>query len=212
MALVIDVVSDIVCPWCYIGTTRLEKVLASMDLGEDVQINYRPFELQPNTPPEGTNVHDMLKQRYGRDPKEMFASVEAAAKTSGLALDLSKQRFSYPTIAGHTLIRHAAAKGTQRAFAQALFHAHFDEAKNVSDIAVLADVAAQHGFTVEEATRIATDPKELAITRNEASTASRSGIRGVPYFVFNGAVALSGGQPEATFRDAIRKALATPAA
>ena len=102
----------------------------------------------------------------------MWARLEAEARKSDLDLDLSKQRFSYPTARAHTLIRHAAAKGTQGALVHALYRANFQEARNIHDPAVLADVAAPHGFTEDEVTRLTNDEGELAATREEAAGGS----------------------------------------
>lgn len=202
----IELYSDVVCPWCYIGSVRLERVLATLPTPVDVV--YRPFLLRPDMPPEGVDIAKMLRERYGADPKQMFARVEEAAAESGLPLDLSKQPRSYQTIAAHTLIRHAEALGTQRALARALFAAHFDDAKNVSDVEVLVPVATAHGFADENARLLLSDPAELAKTRALAEAASRSGIRGVPFYLINRKLAVSGAQPEDVLRRAIAEAAA----
>jgi len=202
VTLRIDVFSDVVCPWCYIGTDRLEQALRGVD---DVDVRFHPFLLDPSTPAEGTVVADMLRKKYGADPKHMFARVEAAARESGLALDLSKQPRSYPTAAAHALLGRAP-EGKARALARDLFRAHFDEGRNVSDPEVLAGLGARHGIDAEEAKRIATDPDELRAVREDAAGASASGIRGVPFFVFDEKLAVSGAQPVAVLQEAMRKA------
>ena len=136
----------------------------------------------------------------------MFARVEAEARKTGIALDLSKQPRQRPTAAAHTLIRHALEKGSQEALAMALFQAHFMDAQNIADPEVLAAIAARHGFTAEEARRLATGPEELAITRQLALDAAQGGISGVPFFVFDRRFALSGCQPEDVFEQALAQA------
>lgn len=207
----IDIFSDVVCPWCFIGTRRLQRALASFDPPVDVTIRHHPFLLDPDTPAEGKNIAEYLRTHYGRDPRPMFASVEAAARDSGIALDLSKQAYSYPTVAAHTLLRHAPDPAAQQALADALFVAHFLDARNVSDPDVLVDIASRHGFDPAVARRLVTDEEELAVTRTEAGRAAASGIRGVPFFVFDNRLAMSGGQREEVFRDAIQQALAATA-
>ncbi len=207
--LQIDVVTDIVCPWCFIGVARLEKVLARTGAG--ARIVHHPFFLDPDVPPEGIDVAEKLSKRFGGDPSAMFARVEAEARKTGIALDLSKQPRQRPTAAAHTLIRHALEKGTQEALAMALFRAHFMDARNVADPEVLAAIAAQHGFTAEEARRLATDAEELAITRQLALDAAQGGISGVPFFVFNRRFALSGCQPEDVFEQALAQATSAEA-
>ncbi|WP_394848674.1 DsbA family oxidoreductase [Pendulispora brunnea] len=203
--LEIDLFSDIVCPWCFIGSHRLDQVLASE---EDVVVNYRTFMLDPTIPPEGESIRDRLRRKYGVEPERAFATVEAAARESGLVLDLSKQTKIYRTEGAHTLLRHAAPKGTQRAFARALFEAHFVEARNISDIDTLASIATRHGFDADEAVRLVRDPEERTLTHQEARNASDGGINGVPFFVFDGRLAVSGAQAVEVLRAAIDRARA----
>jgi predicted DsbA family dithiol-disulfide isomerase len=206
-SLRIDVFSDIVCPWCFVGTTRLGSVLSAWGEPLDVELTYHPFLLDPSTPPEGIVIEDMLRKKYGADPHSMFARVEGAAKQAGIDLDLKKQRLMVPTIAAHTLLRHAAEKGTQVAFVRALFEAYFHDAKNIADEAVLTELALGHGFSEDEALGLLRSPEELARTRAETQEAVRLGIRGVPFFVFNGELAVSGAQQPEVFRQVIRQAL-----
>lgn len=202
--LAIDVVTDIVCPWCYIGLTRLDKALAGT--GRAAAISHHPFFLDPNLPPEGVDVAEMLKAKYGGDPAAMFARVEDEARKSGLALDLSKQPRQRPTDRAHTLIAAAAGKGTQHALALALFEAHFMQSRNIADPDVLADVAVRHGFSDAEARQVIADPAALTATREAALGMSRNGISGVPFFVFDRRLALSGAQGENVFAQAIEQA------
>jgi predicted DsbA family dithiol-disulfide isomerase len=150
----------------------------------------------------------MLRKKFGVEPKQLWGRAEADAKESGLPLDLSLQPKMYPTDAAHTLLRHAHAKGTQRALVGAFFRSYFLEAKNIGDEAVLADIAAAHGFTRTEALELTTSEAELELTREEASSAAEGGIRGVPFFIFDGQLAVSGAQSVTVLQAAIRQALA----
>jgi predicted DsbA family dithiol-disulfide isomerase len=208
-ALKIDIYSDIVCPWCLIGAKRLEDAVASMRDEVEARVVYHPFFLDPSTPPEGRNVQEELRRKYGADPRTLFARVESAAQESGIPLDLTKQPFSYPTAMGHTLIRHAKDKGTQPAMAKALHEAYFLLGQNIASKAVLAEIASRHGFTEDEATRLIEDEQELAITRSEAELAAAKGIRGVPFFVFDDRLAVSGAQSVAVLQQAMREAVKT---
>jgi predicted DsbA family dithiol-disulfide isomerase len=123
--LEIDVYADVVCPWCFIGSRRLESVLGSLPGTPTAAVRHHPYILHPDAPPEGIDLQAMLRSRYGTDPSRVFERVEAAARESGIPLDLSKQRKVYSTVAAHTLLRHAQAKGTQRALLDALFAAYF---------------------------------------------------------------------------------------
>lgn len=205
--LQIDIYSDIACPWCFIGTRRLDAVLAELADELEVTVRHQPYLLHPDAPPEGINMQEMLATKYGADPRAIFERVEAAARDEGIPLDLAKQSQAYNTTAAHTLLRHAYAKGTQAALSDALFSAYFLDAKNVADTEVLVELATAHGFTAEEVERLVQDEGELDLTRYEAQQAGARGIQGVPFFVLNNRFALSGAQPSAAFRQAIAQAL-----
>jgi predicted DsbA family dithiol-disulfide isomerase len=212
-SITIDLFSDVVCPWCFIGTTRLEQALAALSSELKAEVSYHPFFLDPNLPRAGISVPDKLRKAYGVDPKQLWSRAEAAARESGLVLDLSLQPMMYPSDAAHTLLRHAHAKGTQAALARAFFQAYFQEAKNIADETVLADIAEQHGFSHAEALELSQAPAELAFTREEALGAARGGISGVPFFIFDGRFAVSGAQSVSVLKAALRQALepASPA-
>ena len=202
----IDLYSDIVCPWCLIGNARLERAIAAT--GADVEVHHHPFLLRPDAPESGIRIADELRRKYNVEPKQLFERVESAARESDIALDLSLQPLTYPTVRAHTLVRHAEAKGTQRALATALFAAHFLEARNIADVPTLAEIASQHGFTVDEATALVLDPAELAVTHQAADEARHLGIRGVPFYVFDEQRVVSGCQSEAILRDELTHPLA----
>ncbi len=208
--LQLDVFVDVVCPWCLLGNEQLERVLA--ELGVPVSVAHHPFLLDPTTPPEGTDIPAMLTRKYGPDFRRIWTRLEERAREIGLDLDMTKQRLSYPTERAHTLIRHAARKApdgrAQRALVRDLLKANFLDARNVSDVDVLAEISGPHGFSPDEVARLVTDPAELAETRADAERATASGIHGVPFVIFNRQFAVSGAQPEAVFRSALQQALA----
>lgn len=203
----IDVFSDVVCPWCFIGAVRLEQALEGLSSEVSAEVCYHPFFLDPSVPPEGVSIAEKLRQKYGVEPKQLWERAEAAARESGLPLDLALQPKMYPTARAHTLLRHAEAKGTQRALASALFRGYFLEALNINDPAVLASLAQQHGFSRDEALELLAAEGELDLTREAAISAAQGGIRGVPFFVFDGRLAVSGAQSVNVLREAIRQAL-----
>lgn len=205
--LSIDVVSDVVCPWCFIGDRRLAQALAARP---DVAatITYHPFLLDPTTPDAGGDLREHLRRKYGADPDAMFGRVESAARGSGIPLDFSKVRRFASTVRAHTLIRLAAVKGTQHALARALFAAYFLDGRDIGDADTLAAIAEAHGFTRDEALAVMRDPGALDETRAEARAAAAQGISGVPFFVFADKFALSGAQPVEVFLQAIDRAVA----
>lgn len=204
--IVVEVYTDLVCPWCFIGMERLDRAIAASGLEGRVVVRHRAFLLQPDTPEEGVDVAAHLRAKIGRDPAEMFARVEAAARESGIALDLSAQPRIYPTVRAHALLRRAEERGTQRALERALFRAYFVEGVDLTQLSALYAIAAAHGFTEEEARRIVEDPAELAAVRREAGEAARRGVRGVPFFVFPDGTRFSGAQSEETLRAALVQA------
>ena len=189
-SLCIDVFSDILCPWCFIGSTRLEQRWPAWPARSSRAL-LPPF-FGSDLPKAGVSLREKLQKKFGVDPKQLWGRVEAAAAESGLTLDLSLQPQMYPTGAAHTLLRHAHAKGTQPQLVLALFRAYFQEAKNIADESVLAEIAAKHGFARDEAVELATNQAELELTRDEALSAAQGGIRGVPFFIFAGKLAVSG--------------------
>jgi predicted DsbA family dithiol-disulfide isomerase len=209
--LKIDVFTDVVCPWCLVGSVRLDKAIAALPAGIEVEVENHPFYLDPNTPGEGVVVADMLRTKYGRDPKDMWARVEGEAANSGITLDLSRQPRMYPTKKAHTITRLAKPLGTQHALANAIADAYFLDHQLINEDSVLADLAVAHGFDRGEALRLMNDPAELAITEELAVAAAQQGISGVPFFIFNQQFAMSGAQPEAVFQQALDQALNAPA-
>jgi predicted DsbA family dithiol-disulfide isomerase len=205
--LKIDLFTDVVCPWCLIGSVRLDQAIARLPGDVVVDVENHPFYLDPNTPPEGVVVADMLREKYGRDPRQMGARVEAEARASGIALDLSRQPRMYPTARPHTLVRLARPKGTQHALANAIASAYFLDFRSFNDDDVLLELAGAHGFAREEAEAALRDPVELGKTHDLALEAARQGISGVPFFILDRRLALSGCQPDAMFDRALAQAL-----
>ncbi|MBX3204968.1 MAG: DsbA family oxidoreductase [Labilithrix sp.] len=205
MTPTIDFVSDVICPWCFIGLRRLEAALEA-EGAASAPITFHPFQLDPSTPAEGADLRERLAGKFGGDPEPMFRTVEEAARESGIPLDFAKVRRTPNTLAAHTLITRAHDKGTQRALANALFEAYFLEGKDIGQRDVLVEIASGHGFARAEARDILEDRAALDLTRTEAHAMSTQGIRGVPFTILAGKLALSGAQPAAAFRDAFRRA------
>lgn len=207
-ALSIDVVSDVICPWCLIGSRRLDRALAELP-DVKVELAFHPFLLDPKTPVDGKDLRAFLRAKYG-DPEPMFRRVESVAKEDGVPLDFSKVTRAPSTVKAHTLIRHAAEKGpsAQHALAKALFGAYFLEGLDVGDDEVLARLAAGVGFKEAEARALIGDSAELATTREQATAWSQRGVSGVPFVIFGKKLAVSGAQPVALFKQALERAAA----
>lgn len=200
----IEVVSDVVCPFCFIGARRLQMALAATpELPSEV--TYRPFLLSPSARTEGEDLRDHLKRKYG-NPEPMFRRVEAVARESEIALDFSKIRRMSSTLRAHTLLRHALSRGTQGALAMALFEAYFSEGRDIGAMDVLVDIGQKHGFEERELVTLLETPVELEATRREAGEAAAAGVTAVPFFVLGRRFAVQGAQPLEVFVRALAEA------
>jgi predicted DsbA family dithiol-disulfide isomerase len=204
----IQVVSDVVCPFCLIGGARLDQALAALP-EVDAEVHYLPFQLDPTTPKEGRDLRAHLKAKYGSDPTPMFARVEAMARESGIALDFTKVRRSVNTLHAQTFLR-LAEDTHQRALAKALFEAYFFEGADINDDNVLVAIAINHGFSEAKARELLSDEAAHQETLADASALAKQGISGVPFFIFSRVGsdepghAISGAQPVAVLTQAIR--------
>lgn len=205
--LKVDLFTDVVCPWCLVGSARLDKALASLPDDVEVIVENHPFYLDPTVPPEGLDVGEMLRTKYGRDPKEMWARVESEAAKAGITLDLSQQPRMFNTAKAHTITRLSLPNGNQHELANAIAEAYFLGHRQINDDNVLADIAVEFGWDRGDALDAMNDANELSITESLASDAAAQGIRGVPFFIFGGKYALSGAQPDEVFVQAIDKTL-----
>jgi len=205
--LKIDVFTDVVCPWCLVGSARLDLALARLPDDIEVVVENHPFYLDPNVPAEGVDVGQMLQEKYGRDPKDMWARVEGEAAKAGIALDLSKQPRMFNTAKAHTITRLSKPNGNQHELANAIADAYFLEHRQINDDNVLADIAVEFGWDRGDALDAINDENELSITAQLATSAAQQGIQGVPFFVFAEKYALSGAQPDEVFAQALEKSI-----
>ncbi|MBI2514054.1 MAG: DsbA family oxidoreductase [Opitutae bacterium] len=205
--LTVDVVSDFACPWCFIGSRRLAAVLdARSATGGGAQVRYHPFQLNADTPAEGADLRDYLRERYGAEPQEMFARVEAAAREAGIALDFEKVRRMPNTLSAHILVAAVQDSAAQRAFVDAIFSAYFLAGRDIGDPAVLAELAAPHGLRAEQVGVLLANDGLRQRVRELAESMTAQGITGVPFFIFDQKLALSGAQPAEVFQRAIAEA------
>ncbi len=207
-SITIDVVSDAVCPWCFIGQKRLDKAVAAVP-EVDVQIRWRPFQLDPTIPPEGKDRRQYMLAKFGSEERlrQIHANIEPLGAAEGIEFDFDAIKVSPNTLDAHRVMRWAAAAGpeAQNRLARRLFQLYFEEGKNIGDHAVLTEAAREAGMDapVVEA-MLATDTDRDAVS-NEAATASRMGITGVPCFLLEGKYAVMGAQESDTLADAIRQ-------
>ena len=204
----IDIVSDAICPWCYIGKRHLETALATLAAeGLQFTVHWNPFQLNPDMPKEGVARAAYRAAKFG-DPervKAIDARVTQAAEGAGLAFHLDRIARTPNTIDAHRLIWFAGRKGVQDAVMEAVFHTYFIEGRDIGDHAVLADVAAEAGL--DRANVLAFLASELADPEMRAAdqSAREAGVNGVPSFFLDGYSVFSGAMPAEQMAEAFRR-------
>ncbi len=211
----LDLVSDFVCPWCFIGKTRLERALADLQaVRPDIEVHVRwwPFLLNPDTPPEGEPYRAFLEAKFGgpRKVDEILARIADAARPDGLAFAFERIRTRPNTFNAHRLCHRAQTSGQTpaqlRALAGALFAAHFQEGRDVGDSQTLADIAAACGDDRDAVLDYLNSPRDVAEVAALVREVGRQGIGGVPFFVIDRRLAVSGAQPAAVLVEALLQA------
>lgn len=204
--LKIDVVSDVVCPWCYIGKKRIERALAMVP-DVPVEVQWRPFFLNPWVPREGMSREDYLTTKFGSVDayKGIAQRVVAAASEEGLSYHPERVQRQPNTIDCHRLIHWAEAKGKAAEMKQRLMELYFRDGGDLTDSEVLVRAAADCGLDPDDVRkRLATD-EDVALISGHAQEASDKGISGVPTFVFAQKYAVSGAQAPELLARAIRQ-------
>ncbi|SNT69901.1 DsbA family protein [Psychrobacter sp. LV10R520-6] len=193
--LQIDIVSDVVCPWCVIGYRQLAEALKQTNTPHE--IHWHPFELNPNTPPEGQNLREHIMEKYGstaQDSEESRVRMTAAGAEVGFEFQFTDDTRTYNTFNVHQLLHWADQQGRMHDLKQALFTAHFTNNRNVSDSAVLADIAADIGLDRTEALAVIEDQRFAKDIREAVQRSQEQGIQSVPSVIFNGRHLVSGAQ------------------
>ena len=197
----IDIFSDTICPWCFIGKRRLERALAERPQ-PGVTIHWRAFQLNPDMPAGGMDRSEYLELKFGgaSNAEAIYEQVRAAGETEGIDFAFERMKRTPNTIDSHRLIRHAAntadqGQWRQDAVVQALFDAYFLRAEDIGDPDVLVAAAAEAGLEAEETRAFLAGDGEAEAVRAEDRNARQAGIRGVPCFLFNGQHALAGAHP-----------------
>ena len=221
--ITIDIWSDVMCPWCIIGWKQLEKGLALLDGEVAADIRWHPFELNPDMPEEGEDSVEHVARKYGRTPAEAAAGrtqMAEIAERAGYSFAWAGEGEPPPsrlwnTFAAHKLLTHALRAHGAEAQTQlklALFDAHFQQRRDLSDETVLAAVYESVGLPRHEAEVAMADPVLGELVRAEQARAWDMSITGVPAMVVNGKYLIPGAQEPETYATAIRRVLAREAA
>ena len=191
----IDIVSDVVCPWCVVGYRQLAAALEKTNT--DHEIHWHPFELNPNMPSEGQNMREHIMEKYGSSKAESDTSrarIAEAGSEVGFQFNFTDDLRMHNTFNLHQLLHWAEQQGRMHELKQALFIAHFTDNRNLSDIKVLADIAAEIGLNREEALAVLEDQRFANDVREVEQHWQRQGIQSVPAIIFNEQHLVSGAQ------------------
>ena len=203
--LLIEIASDVVCPWCYIGKRRLEKALASLQGEVEARIEWLPFQLNPGMPEGGVARADYRRQKFGSVEKgrALDARVAQEGAGEGIAFAFDRMQRTPNTIAAHQLIDLAQRQGKGDAVVDALFRAYFEEARDIGDAAVLKEIAGRAEVTGWP------EAENNAQVEEKEERVRDLGISGVPTFIFNRESGLSGAYPPEQLAQAIKEAAAS---
>jgi predicted DsbA family dithiol-disulfide isomerase len=209
MPLTVEIWSDVVCPWCYIGKRRFEAALGRFAHGDDVEVTYRSFELDPDAPARnpGTGAA-RLAEKYGvslEEAQAMNDRVTGIAAEDGLEYHLDIARGGN-TFDAHRILHLAAAHGVQAAVKERLMQAYFSEGEPISDPETLVRLAASAGVPDAEARDVLAGDRFAAEVREDEQFGAQLGIRGVPFFVLGRRYGLSGAQPTDVLLGALEQA------
>lgn len=212
--LTIDVVSDVVCPWCYIGKRKLE---AALDMARAAglpaaEVRWHPFQLNPDLPAQGISRKQYLEDKFGGPQRaaEIYARVKAAGQAAGLELDIDGITLQPNTLAAHALLAFAQQQyglDAGHAVKERLLKAYFIENRFIGDVEVLVQIAIDAGLDGDAARAFVTDPEQLQNVAAADTRVREMGISGVPFFIFNQKVAVSGAQDPANLLAAIQQSL-----
>ena len=211
--LTIDIVSDVVCPWCYLGKRRLEEALQKLGR-TDATVRWRPFQLDESIPEQGLDRQAYMRGKFGDLSRlqSVHDRLVAYGKEVGADYDFEAIARAPNTLKAHRLIRWAGEAGVQDAVVDRLFRAYFEQGQDIGDVATLAEIAAESGLDREEiARRLASDEDEQA-AQTEIDAWRRAGVTGVPFFIFNEKLAVPGAEGVDTLVAAMIEADNSPAA
>ncbi|WP_018752494.1 DsbA family oxidoreductase [Paenibacillus sanguinis] len=205
----IEIWSDFACPFCYIGKRRLEKALDAFEHRDEVEVNYRSFELDPGAPRDSeSSIYELLAVKYGlslQQAQESNQNVAQQAKAEGLSYHFDTM-IPTNTFDAHRLMHYAAEHGKAKEMSERLFRAYFTDSLHIGDHGVLQNLAEETGLAGHMVKAMLEQDDYAEAVREDESEARKLGIRGVPFVVIKGKFAVSGAQPVEIFQAALRRA------
>ncbi|WP_170784406.1 DsbA family oxidoreductase [Ruegeria lacuscaerulensis] len=204
----IDIVSDVVCPWCIVGFRQLDQALQSQNVL--ARLRWHPFELNPNMPPEGQNLREHIIEKYGSTPEQSQQSRDRLVQIGaelGFQFNFEDDSRIVNTFAAHQLLDWAETQGRQHPLKMALFHAYFTEQQDVSDVNVLLNAVEAAGLDAQVARAALASGDHIASVREKQQFWTSRGISGVPSMVFGGKYLLTGAQGAETYAQVLQRCL-----
>jgi predicted DsbA family dithiol-disulfide isomerase len=204
--ITVDIVSDAVCPWCYIGKRNLEAALADLP-GVEAEIHWRPYQLDATIPEGGVDRRAYLERKFGARVSEIYGRVSEAGAAAGIPFAFEAIARSPNTLDAHRLIRWSSSAGAQDAIVERLFRDFFIEGKDIGDRAVLVEAARACGMDADVVAKLLDSDADKEAVRGEIASAQDLGVTGVPFFILNGKFALPGAQPPDVLKRAIDRTI-----
>lgn len=205
--ITVDAIVDVVCPWCYLGKARLDRAIQALEDEIAVVVQWRPYELDSDTPEEGVDNHAMLVEKIGSAIRvdEMHTQITELGREVGIDFHFDRVLIRPNTFDAHRLLlwAHTESVTLQNMVIDKLFKANFEEGRNIGEHAVLADIAAESGMNRDVVLRLLESDSDTEMVRSEIDNAHQMGVTGVPFFVFNGQYAVSGAQSAEVLQNAL---------
>lgn len=214
--ITVDVISDVACPWCFVGMKRLEAAIEQLD-DVSVTVRWRPYQLDPTIPSEGLPRRDYMVAKFGSAERldQVAAQISQAGDAEGIRFNFDAMQVSANTLDAHRVIRWAgspkAPENTQSRLVRRLFEMNFEEARDIGDKSVLVEAAGDMGLDAGLVEALLSSPADKDAVRAEIDTAAQMGVRGVPCFLLESKYAVMGAQDADTLADAIKNVAAAKA-
>jgi len=207
--ITIDLVSDVVCPWCYLGKARLDLAIAEVQDEIGIDVNWRPYQLNPDYPPEGVDHQvELAKKLGGKEQMDRaHAHLRQLGAEVGIYFDFDAIKVGPNTLDAHRLIHWAGqeSREAQTVVVDLLFKANFEQGRNIGDQAVLLDIAAEAGLSRAVIESLLSGDADVDHVLAEVEAAKQMGVNGVPFFIFDQQYAVSGAQPPEELANALRE-------
>lgn len=193
----VDVISDCVCPWCYVGKRRLDEAIEKVADRMEVQVVWHPFQLDPRIPPEGREWEAYARERFGslERLREIHRRLIDVGEEVGIPFAFENVEKAVSTLAAHRLLAIALEAGKQHEMVERIFAANFVEGRDIGELETLASIAGEAGMDREEVLRALQEGRKADEVDRELDAAMQIGVQGVPFFIVGGRLAVHGAQP-----------------